>query len=148
MKILFVLLLALLTGQRSYAQSNIADASTGIAAAATSPKLKSDQASEDQKISQLISYIRSMNNAVFIRNGSEYSPGKAADHLQSKWERHKSKIKTAHDFVDKLATQSKTDEAYQIKFSDGKMTTCAEYLKKELTRIESGAAGNSGKSSK
>src|SRR5688572_4744539 len=93
--------------------------------------------SEEEKISHLINYLRNLAGAVFIRNGKEYSPGKAADHLQSKWDKHKKKVKTAHDFVDKLATKSKTDEPYGIKLSDGQQTTCGELLNKELTRIES-----------
>lgn len=94
------------------------------------------QMSEDQKIQHLIDYVRNLQDAVFIRNGKEYSPAKAADHLQSKWKKHKKKIDTAHDFVTKLASKSKTDEPYQIKFKDGHTIKCGDLLAQELAKLE------------
>jgi hypothetical protein len=138
MKKLYVLIVWLALGfcQSANAQSN-AEAIQVDPVLAAQPNLeKGKTMSEDEKISHLINYLRNLAGAVFIRNGKEYSPGKAADHLQSKWDKHKKKVKTAHDFVDKLATKSKTDEAYEIKLSDGQKITCNELLNKELARIE------------
>ena len=91
---------------------------------------------EQEKIDHLINYVRTLQGSTFIRNGKEYNPGKAADHLQSKYNKHKDKIKTAHDFIDKLASSSKTDEPYQIRLANGETTTCGALLNKELKRIE------------
>ena len=91
---------------------------------------------EEEKINLLIKYVRNLQGSTFIRNGKEYDPGKAADHLQSKYDKHKKRINTAHDFVDKLASFSKTDEPYQIRLADGQTVPCGELLNKELKRIE------------
>src|SRR5438128_1640762 len=70
---------------------------------------------EDEKVAALINYIRQLPNATFIRNGKDYPSQKAADHLQSKYKKHKKKVKTAQDFIDKLATHSSSKEPYQIR---------------------------------
>jgi hypothetical protein len=95
--------------------------------------------SEEEKISYLISYIRNLDNGIiFIRNGKEYNPNEAADHLQMKYDKHKKKIKTAQDFVDGLGSKSSaTGELYIIKLADGKTINCGDLLNKELERIES-----------
>jgi hypothetical protein len=92
--------------------------------------------SEEQKVAHLINYIRTLNGAIFIRNGKEFKPTEAADHLRSKWEKHKKRVKTAHGFVDRLATVSKTNEPYQIRFGDGRTVRCCDLLNEELRRIE------------
>ena len=91
---------------------------------------------EQEKIDHLINYVRTLQGSTFIRNGEEFDPGKAADHLQSKYDKHKKQVKTAHDFVDKLASFSKTKEPYQIRLSGGETVPCGELLNKELKRIE------------
>lgn len=147
MQILFILLAAIFTGpqKNSPNQTDMVRMNNHY-----SLVQNTDQGVEDQKISQLIGYLRGQHNAIFVRNGTEYTPDKAADHLQSKWDKHKKKIKTAHDFVDRLATYSKTKDPYLIKFSDGHTITCGEFLNQELKRMESHApaAGSSGKAQK
>ena len=101
-----------------------------------SPKTHKPNLTEEEKVSHLINYVRTLQGSTFIRNGKEYEPGKAADHLQSKYNKHKKRVKTAHDFVDKLATFSKTKEPYQIRLADGQTIPCGELLNIELKRIE------------
>ena len=91
---------------------------------------------ESEKVSQLIAYVRNMQGAVFIRNGKEYEPAKAADHLEKKYKKHRKKVDTAREFIDQLATKSATDEPYMIRYSDGRTVGLAELLHKELDRIE------------
>ena len=91
---------------------------------------------EEEKVNHLIEYLRHLSGSVFIRNGEEYPPDKAADHLLSKWNKHKKKVKTAQGFVDRLATYSKTKEPYQIRLQDGHMVRCGDLLSQELKRIE------------
>lgn len=94
---------------------------------------------ESQKVEQLIMAIRSMNNATFIRNGSEYSCKEAADHLQAKWNKHSNRIKDANAFIEHLASKSSmSGKPYLIKFADGKTYKSADILNKELQRIEGG----------
>lgn len=93
---------------------------------------------ESQKVEQLILYIRTMKGATFIRNGSEHSCKEAADHLQSKWNKHKKDISSAREFIEVLATKSgMSGEAYKIKFKDGTVKNTNDVLMKELKRLES-----------
>jgi hypothetical protein len=98
-------------------------------------ELKQD---ESEKVSRLIAYIRNMQGAVFIRNGKEYDPAKAADHLEKKYKKHQKKVDSARAFIEKLATKSSSGNPYLIRFSDGKTVDLAELLDQELDRIEKG----------
>jgi len=105
--------------------------------AATTAAASSKSLSESEKISQLISCIRGMKGATFIRNGSEHSCQEAADHLQSKWEKHGSKIKSAEDFIEHLASKSSsTGEAYLIRTPDGKEKPSAQVLQEALRQLK------------
>ena len=98
-------------------------------------ELKQD---ESEKVNRLIAYVRNMQGAVFIRNGKEYTPAKAADHLEKKYKKHRKKVDTARAFINKLATESSSGKHYLIRFSDGKTVDLAELLNQELDRIEKG----------
>src|SRR6266487_2444956 len=93
---------------------------------------------EEQKITHLISYVRSLD-ATFIRNGSGYNPSQAADHLQVKRSYAGSKITTAEDFIGKLASRSSlTGKPYLVRFKNGKEFPCEMVLKFELKNLENG----------
>lgn len=91
---------------------------------------------EEQKISGLITYIRNLDNAVFIRNGTEYSAETAANHFQSKMKKAGKRIKTARQFIQFVASKSSSGEAYKIRFSNGVVLTTADALGRELNRLE------------
>ncbi len=92
---------------------------------------------ESDKIGQLITEVRNMEGATFIRNGSEHSCQEAADHLQAKWEKHGSKIKTADDFIVHLATKSSmSGEMYKIRFTDGREVNTADILRERLLQLK------------
>lgn len=99
--------------------------------------LRKQKPTEEEKVAALINYVRQLQNATFIRNGKDYTPQKAAEHLEGKYNKHKKKTKTAHDFVERLASFSKTKDPYLIRFGDGNTVKLGELLNKELTRIES-----------
>ena len=95
-----------------------------------------EKISEEQKIEKLIAYIEN-NNVKFIRNGSEYSPKQAAEHLRMKRRKAGSKIKTAEDFIDHIASKSYVSgEPYQMKFSNGSVINTRDILYHELKMIE------------
>src|SRR6187431_584322 len=76
--------------------------------------------SESAKIEALISSVEQLQGAVFIRNGSEYDGHKAAEHLRRKLDYARSKVKTAEQFIDLLATgSSMSGKPYTIRFADG-----------------------------
>lgn len=94
---------------------------------------------EAQKIDHLISFVRNLKGATFIRNGSEHTPAAAADHLQMKREKGGSRIKTAKDFIDKIATKSTVSgDLYLIRFANGKEFPSQMVLLNELKKLEEG----------
>ncbi|MEJ8756364.1 DUF5329 family protein [Pontibacter sp. H259] len=93
--------------------------------------------SESDKITQLIGCIRNMKGATFIRNGSEHTCEEAASHLQAKWEKHGSKIKSAEDFIEHLASKSSsTGEVYLIRTADGKEKPAGQVLQEALKQLK------------
>src|SRR5687768_15291270 len=74
---------------------------------------------EEEKINLLIKYIANLQGATFIRNGDEYPAKDAAEHLQMKRRKAGSRVKTARDFIDGLASESYiSGKTYQIRFKD------------------------------
>jgi hypothetical protein len=94
---------------------------------------------ESEKTDRLILFVRNLKGAVFIRNGGEHTPEAAADHLQMKREKAGSRIKTARDFIDKIATKSSVSGTYYtIRFPNGKVFSCQMVLNNELRKMEEG----------
>jgi hypothetical protein len=92
---------------------------------------------EIQKIEILIKQVRALKNARFIRNGSSYSADDAATFLRLKWQANESNVKTARDFIDKVASFSGTStKPYLIRFNDGRKIKSREFLVAELRKIE------------
>ena len=92
---------------------------------------------EKQKIETLIKQVRALKDARFIRNGSSYSADNAATFLRQKWQANESNVKTARDFIDKVASFSGTlGKPYLIRFNDGREIKSREFLVAELETIE------------
>ena len=109
---------------------------TGAALVALSGVAAAEDKPEAKKIEALLTHIEKLD-AKFIRNGDEHDAKRAAEFLRVKWERADSDIKSASDFIEKLATKSSTSgKPYMIKFKDGKEVKSGEYLKDELKKIE------------
>ena len=90
---------------------------------------------EKQKIEYLIAQI-AKQDAVFIRNGSEYAPSKAAEHLRMKYNRA-GDIQTALQFIEKLGTSSSmSGKPYLMRYKNGKTVNVGEWLKAELLKLE------------
>lgn len=97
--------------------------------------LPAAEPAEKAKIEALISHIQGLENATFIRNGSDYSGANAAKFLRAKWERNDKEVQTAADFIAKVASASGTSgKPYVIRFKDGKETPCGEYLTAQLKK--------------
>lgn len=95
---------------------------------------------ERQKIEALIKQLGSLKDAKFIRNGSSYEVSTAVRFLRGKWETNDSEVKTARDFIEKVASFSGTSgKPYLIRFKDGAEVTTQQYLVTELSRIETRA---------
>src|SRR4030095_15446993 len=63
-------------------------------------------ASEQRKIEALLQHVKSLTEAVFIRNNQEYPAKMAAQFLRGKWRATLEDITTAQDFITKVASVS------------------------------------------
>jgi Family of unknown function (DUF5329) len=93
--------------------------------------------SEKQKIEALIKEVANLKDAKFVRNGSTYNAGSAATFLRRKWGANESEVKTARDFIDKVASFSGTSgEPYLIRFKDGDEIKSRDFLLAQLKKLE------------
>ena len=93
---------------------------------------------EPAKIEALIRHVESLADAKFVRNGTEYDCKTAGQFLRGKWKTQEASIKTAQDFIEKVASQSSTTgKPYLIKLKDGREVMSGEYLTAELKKLES-----------
>jgi hypothetical protein len=92
---------------------------------------------ERQKIEALIKHVGELKDAKFIRNGWSYGVSTAVRFLRGKWESNDAQVKTARDFIDKVASFSGTSgKPYMIRFKDSKEIPSREFLAAELQKIE------------
>ena len=99
-----------------------------LTAAQTAP------APEKEKIEALIERVGQLKDVKIIRNGWSYEPATAARFLRGKWAANDAEIKTARDFIDKVASTS--GKPYLIRFKDGRELPSREFLLAELRTIE------------
>jgi uncharacterized protein DUF5329 len=94
---------------------------------------------EHAKIERLLSAIEAAEGDVFIRNGAEHTAKDAAEHLRTKWKAAGSKIATAEQFIDEIASKSSlSDEPYRVRQADGTEVTAKDYLLNKLPQIDGG----------
>jgi hypothetical protein len=94
--------------------------------------------SEREKIESLIKIVGQFKTAKFVRNGWSYSSDTAAYFLRKKWEANAAGIKTARDFIDKVATVSGTSGTpYLVRMKDGRELESRTFLLAELNKLES-----------
>ena len=97
-------------------------------------------AAEERQIEALIARVAGMTDAAFIRNDRSYDAATAAEFLRRKWRRHAAEVRSAEDFIDRVATGSSTTGApYRIRLGDGRELPCATVLREELGRIRKNA---------
>jgi hypothetical protein len=93
---------------------------------------------ERQKIESLIKQVGELKDAKFIRNGSTHDVSTAVRFLRDKWGANDADVKTAKDFIDKVASASGTSgKPYLIRFKDGRETKSRDFLLAELRKLES-----------
>ena len=91
---------------------------------------------EEKRIEALIAAIERMTEATFIRNGRPYGAAAAAEFLRRKWRQREAEVGSAEDFIGKVASfSSTTGQPYLIRFSDGRETPCALFLRTELSSL-------------
>jgi len=91
---------------------------------------------ERRTIEALIASVAGLGDATFIRNGQSYGASKAARFLREKWASRESEVKSAEDFIERVASfSSTTSKPYLIRFADGREIRSADYLRAELARL-------------
>ena len=65
-------------------------------------------AAEERLIEALIARVAGMTDAAFIRNDRSYDAATAAEFLRRKWRRHAAEVRSAEDFIDRIASASST----------------------------------------
>jgi hypothetical protein len=92
---------------------------------------------EKQKIEALIKQVANLKDAKFVRNGSTYNADSAATFLRRKWGANESEVKTARDFIDKVASFSGTSgRPYLIRFKDGGEMKSRDFLLSQLKKLD------------
>ncbi len=90
----------------------------------------------EAEIQALIAAVGSMSDAAFIRNGRSYDAGTAAEFLRRKWRRHAEEVRSAEDFIEKIASASSTTgRPYLVRLPDGRELPCGDILSAELKRL-------------
>jgi len=98
---------------------------------------------EREKIAALIEHVEQLENAVFIRNGVEHDADDAADHMRMKLRYAGNRVKTAEQFIERIASESSTTgKPYHIRLADGTTHKSGEYLRQVLERLETGGEPN------
>jgi uncharacterized protein DUF5329 len=91
--------------------------------------------SEQEKIDALIQIVESRNDLQFIRLGEAHSGSEAARVLRTKLFYAGSRVKTADEFIDHIASATLSGSTYYVRFPDGKQVPSGEFLRAELKRI-------------
>jgi len=95
---------------------------------------------EQRTIEALIASVARLTDATFLRNRKSYSASSAARFLRGKWRSRHSEVRTAEDFIERVASSSSTTgEPYLIRFANGREVPSAEYLRAELAKLRARA---------
>jgi hypothetical protein len=115
---------------------NIA-AAAGIALAivvllAAGPACSQPSGQVEQAIRHLIACV-SAADLIFVRNGREYTPAEAAEHMEKKYRHFRDDIETAEDFIELCATQSLlSGKPYLVIDRQGNERRTSDWLRAEL----------------
>ena len=100
------------------------------------PARAEPNAAERARIDRLIAFVASQKDCEFIRNGTAYSAGNAAEFLRGKFDKMGHGVTNAPQFIDKIATRSSmSGEPYLMRWSDGRTLPTAQVLHSELKRM-------------
>ena len=100
------------------------------------PLLATAAPSPEQEIEALIVRVEHARGVVFIRNGREYSAGKAGTHLRRKLKAARGRIRTPEQFIEHIGTRSSvTGKPYRVRLPDGRMLDSAAWLRQLLRDV-------------
>lgn len=115
-------------------------AAAGAAAGLVARAQAAPSPAEQQRIESLIRFVEGQPGIRFVRNDTAYTPAQAGKFLRGKLESMGSKVETARQFIDQIATRSSTSgKPYTVQLPDGRSVPAAQFLGDELARIERGS---------
>ncbi|KOO18213.1 hypothetical protein AC068_13355 [Morganella morganii] len=96
---------------------------------------------EETRVENLLTAVGKQEQLIFIRNGSEHNAADAESHLRLKLSKTKKRLKTAEQFVDKVASGSSVSgKPYQVKLPGNDPVDAKIYLTELLTETDKAAA--------
>ncbi len=91
---------------------------------------------ESARIDQLIALVGKRTDITFIRNGKAYTSEQAAEFLRGKL-KWRLEMVTAQDFIEQIGTRSAASgDIYRVELACGLTMSSAEFLQRELQRID------------
>lgn len=97
-------------------------------------------APEMVRIERLLTHIGTRRDMRMVRNGEVYDPDMAVTFLRRKLESMGDDIKTAEQFIDRIATRSSTTgQLYWVRLSNGRDVPAGDFLRLELVRLDKAA---------
>lgn len=93
-------------------------------------------ASTQQEINHLFTYLKN-SGCSFNRNGTWYEAGKAADHLQQKYDYllKKKLVESSEDFIARAATESSmSSKPYSVRCGNAAAVASGPWFRAELER--------------
>ncbi len=107
-----------------------------ILAAFILPSFSSSSNTQMQmEIDHLIGYIQS-SECIFIRNGKDYNPDEAIEHIKRKYEYFQGRIDSTEKFIELCATKSTvSNKPYLINCREEEVVECGIWLLRELKRF-------------
>ena len=92
------------------------------------------------RIERLLAMITSRRDIRMVRNGRDYDPETAVRFLRGKLDAMGSDVRTAEEFIDRIATRSSTTgQLYWVRLPDGRDIPAGDFLHVELKRLDKAA---------
>jgi hypothetical protein len=105
--------------------------------------LAAPSSAEMARIERLLVMIATRRDMRLVRNGSEHDTDTAVSFLRGKLKHYGSDIKTAEEFIERLASRSSTTgQLYWVRLSDGRQIPAGDFLRIELVRLDKAAAAS------
>ena len=96
---------------------------------------RASQMSEQDKIDALVHAVEMRSDLKFIRLGTVHSSSEAAQMLRTKLRFAGSRVQTADDFIDHVASATASGSPYFVLYPDGKRVPSSVFLREELKRL-------------
>jgi hypothetical protein len=95
-------------------------------------------AGTNEEIDHLLAFVGS-SGCTFVRNGKQYDPAEAREHIERKYDHIKDRISTSEGFIRYAATESSISGKPYTVICKGEEEPSANWLQQELARYRAAA---------